>query len=95
MYLCIGVLSGALFGLTMMVSVSGSSPVKGLTTGFLGLLISTIGLDSMHAFKRYTLGTPLLLDGISFVPVMIGLFGVGEILYQIYNHNLSGKGAVF
>ena len=74
----------AVFGLTMMVSVSGATPVKGLLTGFVGLLFSTVGLDSLQAFKRYTLGSALLLDGISFVPVMIGLFGVGEILFQIY-----------
>ena len=74
----------ALFGLTMMVSVGGTTPLKGLLTGFIGLLISTVGMDSLQAFKRYTLGSASLLDGISFVPVMIGLFGVGEILYQIY-----------
>jgi putative tricarboxylic transport membrane protein len=74
----------AFFGLTMMVSVSGNSPIKGLLVGFLGLLVSTVGLDSIHAFKRYTMDSPLLLDGISFVPIMIGLFGVGEIMYQIY-----------
>ena len=74
----------AFFGLTMMVSVSGKSVIKGLLAGFLGLIVSTVGLDSLQAFKRYTLGTPMLLDGISFVPVMIGLFGVGEIMYQIY-----------
>jgi len=74
----------ALFGLTMMVSVSGSSPVKGLLVGFLGLLFSTVGLDSIQAYKRYTLNNPALLDGLNFVPMMIGLFGIGEILYQIY-----------
>ena len=74
----------AFFGLTMMVSVSGKSVVKGLLVGFIGLLISTVGFDTMIAFRRYTLGSPMLLDGISFVPVMIGLFGVGEILFQIY-----------
>ena len=74
----------ALFGLTMMVSVAGTSPLKGLLTGFVGLLVSTVGMDSLQAFKRYTLGSALLLDGVSFVPVMIGLFGVGEILFQIY-----------
>ena len=74
----------AFFGLSMMVSVSGSSPVKGLLVGFLGLLLSTIGLETIHAFKRYTFGQVGLLDGLNFVAVMIGLFGVGEILYQIY-----------
>jgi len=84
----------AIFGITMMVSVSGSEPVKGLIIGFLGLLVSTIGLDSMHAFKRYTMGTPELLDGLSFVPVMIGLFGVGEILFQIYTSTLKEEKVV-
>ena len=74
----------ALFGLTMMVSVSGSSPIKGLLVGFLGLLLSTVGLETIHAYKRYTFGQAGLLDGFNFVAVMIGLFGVGEILYQIY-----------
>lgn len=74
----------ALFGLTMMVSVSGTSPIKGLLVGFLGLLLSTVGLETIHAFKRYTFGQVGLLDGLNFVAVMIGLFGVGEILYQIY-----------
>jgi putative tricarboxylic transport membrane protein len=85
----------AFFGLTMMISVSGSSPVKGLLVGFLGLLLSTVGLDTIHAFKRYTLGSPQLLDGLSFVPVMIGLFGVGEILYQIYTTDHSFTQNVF
>jgi putative tricarboxylic transport membrane protein len=74
----------ALFGLTMMASVSGSSVIKGILIGFLGLLLSTVGLDSIRSFKRYTFGFTQLLDGISFVPVMIGLFGIGEILFQIY-----------
>lgn len=84
----------ALFGLTMMVSVSGSSPVKGLLVGFLGLLFSTVGLDSIQAYKRYTLNNPALLDGLNFVPMMIGLFGIGEILYQIYTSEDKESSAV-
>lgn len=81
----------AFFGLTMMVSVSGSSPVKGLLVGFLGLLFSTIGLETIHAFKRYTFGQVGLLDGLNFVAVMIGLFGIGEILHQIYTSEREEK----
>lgn len=81
----------ALFGLTMMVSVSGTSPLKGLLVGFLGLLLSTIGLETIHAYKRYTFGQAALLDGLNFVPMMIGLFGIGEILYQIYNYDKNEK----
>lgn len=74
----------ALFGLTMMVSVSGQSIVKGLLTGFLGLLLSTIGTDPMLGMPRFTFGIPELLDGVSFIAVMIGLFGLGEVFYQMY-----------
>lgn len=74
----------ALFGLTMMVSVSGQSVVKGLLTGFFGLLLSSIGTDPMLGMPRFTFGIPELLDGVSFIAVMIGLFGLGEVFYQMY-----------
>ncbi|ADK79230.1 tripartite tricarboxylate transporter permease [Sediminispirochaeta smaragdinae] len=72
-----------LFGLTMMISVSGNSLTKGALMGFAGLLVSTIGLDPILAAKRFTFGITDLLMGVSFIPVMIGMFGVGEVLYQI------------
>lgn len=74
----------AFFGLTMMVSVSSASPIKGMLLGFVGLLFSTIGLDPMNGTLRYTFKITNLLDGISFIPVMIGLFGLGEMTYQIF-----------
>jgi len=73
----------ALFGLSMMISVSGKSVVKGLIAGFLGLAITTIGLDPMYAVPRFSFGSPYLLAKISFLPIMIGLFGIGEILDQV------------
>lgn len=75
----------AIFGLTMMVSVSGQSIVKGLLTGFFGLLISTIGTDPMLGMPRFTFNIAELMDGISFISVMIGLFGLGEVLFQMWN----------
>lgn len=72
-----------LFGLTMMISVSGNSMLKGALMGMAGLLVSTIGLDPMVAAKRFTFGSMDLLMGVSFIPVMIGMFGIGEVLYQI------------
>lgn len=73
----------SLWGISMMASVSGGSVLKGLMLGVAGLLISTIGIDPMLATRRFTFNNPNLLDGVSFVPVMIGMFGLGEILYQI------------
>lgn len=73
----------AIWGITMMAAVSTGSVIKGLILGVLGLLISTVGLDPMLGFKRFTFGNPQLLDGISFVPVLIGMFGLSEVFYQI------------
>ncbi|MGL4790972.1 MAG: tripartite tricarboxylate transporter permease, partial [Anaerotignaceae bacterium] len=74
----------ALFGLTMMISVSQKSLIKGLITGFFGMLLATIGSDPMFGVQRFTLGIVDIMDGISFIPVMIGLFGLGEILSQMF-----------
>jgi putative tricarboxylic transport membrane protein len=73
----------ALFGLSMMVAVSGQSVTKGLMIGFFGLGLAMVGMDPMQGVKRYTFGNPILLDGFSFVPIMIGLFGIGESLKQL------------
>ena len=75
----------ALFGLSMMISVSQKSLLKGLLTGFLGVLLSTIGSDPMYATPRFTLGITEFMDGVSFIPVMIGLFGLGEVLAQMFD----------
>jgi len=73
----------ALFGISLMAGVSGRYVVKGLLAGMLGLAVSTVGLDPMTAFPRFTFGQSEFLDGVSFVPVMIGLFGLAEVLVQI------------
>ena len=73
----------ALFGLSMMVGVSGEYLIKGLFAGIFGFLLSTVGLDPMFSVPRYTFNNINLLSGIPFVVMMIGMFGVGEIMYQM------------
>lgn len=75
------------FGLSMMVAVSGGDVLKGLILGLAGILLSTIGLDPILGVKRFTFGNVNLLAGISFIPVMIGMFGIGEVMYQIFTRN--------
>jgi putative tricarboxylic transport membrane protein len=71
----------ALWGIAICGAMSGdSSPLKGWMAGWLGLLISFVGLDPIYGVPRYTFDAPVLFDGISFVPVLIGLFGLAEIL---------------
>ena len=55
-------------------------PIKGWIAGMLGMLLSFIGIEEIHAFPRFTFGNPNLLGGISFIPAMIGVFGIPQIL---------------
>ncbi len=73
----------ALFGISLMAGVSSGNVLKGMLAGMFGLALSTVGLDPMTAWPRYTLGVSELLDGVSFIPFMIGLFGLGEVLGQM------------
>lgn len=58
---------------------AGSLPLKGWIAGWLGILIALVGLDSIHAVPRFTFGSWALYDGVSYVAVLIGLFGLAEI----------------
>ena len=59
---------------------AGAMPLKGWIAGWLGILIALVGLDEIHAVPRFTFGSPMLYDGISYVAVLIGLLGLAEIL---------------
>ena len=58
---------------------------EGLILGLAGILLSCVGLDPILSIRRFTFGQTALLGGISFIPVMIGMFGIGEVFYQIYS----------
>ncbi|MDX9862840.1 MAG: tripartite tricarboxylate transporter permease [Rhodospirillales bacterium] len=72
----------ALFGMSMLAAISGESSVKNLIGGAFGLLIATVGIDFTTGVERFTFGRPELMDGIDFIPVMIGIFGISELLTQ-------------
>jgi putative tricarboxylic transport membrane protein len=69
---------------------SGKQPLKGWISGWIGLMVSFIGLDSIHGVPRYTFGVGILEDGISYIPVLIGLFGLAEILRVLPQRNPVG-----
>jgi putative tricarboxylic transport membrane protein len=81
----------AIFGLSMLASISGESAVKNLIGGAFGVLISTIGVDFTTAIERFTFGVPELVEGIHFIPVMIGIFGGSELLTQAASLDLVFK----
>jgi len=78
-YMLLGVL-----GILLVGSLSGESLAKGVLAGALGMLIGVVGLDPLTAEERFTFGMVDLWGGISFVAVMIGLFGVSEALAQLH-----------
>lgn len=71
-----------LFGLSMLATIGGGSPARNLIAGALGVLIATVGVDMLTGVERFTFGTAALYEGIGFVPVMIGIFGIAELLSQ-------------
>lgn len=73
----------ATFGLSVTITLSGRSPVKGVISGLLGLLIAMIGLDPIGGFQRFTFGLTEMSGGISFVPMLIGLFALSEGFHQV------------
>ncbi|OGL19471.1 MAG: transporter [Candidatus Rokubacteria bacterium RIFCSPLOWO2_12_FULL_71_22] len=68
------------FGLVVLAFLSSGSTLRALAMGAFGLLLGTIGLEPISGFARFTFGVPELFDGIGFIPVAMGLFGLGEIL---------------
>jgi len=70
----------ALFGIVIAGSLSGGDPLKGYIAGFLGLLVATIGQETNHAYPRFAFGDPNLAGGLGLLPVLVGVFGVSEVL---------------
>ena len=70
----------ACLGLTAAVVVSRGDTVKGVVSLLLGLTLATIGLDPVSGILRFTFGVQPLVGGLGFIPVLIGLFAVSEIL---------------
>lgn len=82
------------FGLTMMIEVSGGKIVKGLIAGLFGLALGTIGRDPLDGSDRFTFGIPELVEGIPFIAVIIGLFGITEVFNQMVERGHTHQAAV-
>lgn len=79
-----------LFGLTIIVSVSGESVLKGVIAGLIGLALMTVGLDPILGVPRFTFGQIELQAGVSLIPAMIGLFAIPQILEELEPHAREG-----
>jgi TctA family transporter len=70
----------ACLGLTCAVFLTNTDPVKGFLSLFIGLLLATVGIDPSAGFPRFTFGDVELMAGISFIPTLIGMFAISELL---------------
>ena len=91
------------FSLTIIAGVSGDNLVKGIAASALGLMFAVIGLDIIYGTNRFIFDNWNLMGGLSFIPVLIGLFALPEIIHfftqkvseQIKSAPMSGVGAGF
>lgn len=73
----------AFFGLGIIVTVSGKSLLKGLIAGVFGLMLPLVGFDPLSGAPRFTFGSRELLEGITLIPALIGLFGYSQVFQDI------------
>jgi len=69
-----------IMGITFIGTLAGSSLIKGLLAGGIGLMLAAIGVDPQTGALRYTLGALYLWDGLDITPVAVGLFAIPEIV---------------
>lgn len=77
------------FGIAIMIGISSKSMLKGILAGVIGLMLGTVGLYSATNDQRFTFGLLDLVDGLDFIAVIIGLFGIAELLDQLLTHRQS------
>ena len=72
-----------ILGMPPVVSLAGSSVVNALISLFIGLFIATVGTDSIYGIDRFSFGVPMLADGIEYLLIMVGAYGLGEIFVRM------------
>ena len=79
----------AVFGLTIIASLSSKNILKGLIGGALGLMLGTIGMDPQYGFARFTFGQMSLITGFPTVPTLIGLYSISQLLGMVAKKNAT------
>jgi len=71
------------FGLTTVVALAGTSLVNSFISLFIGLLVGTVGVDPIYGAYRFSFGSPILENGVSYVMVLVGMYGLGEVFNRL------------
>lgn len=81
----------ACIGLSCAVLVTRGSLIKGLVSLLIGLFMTTVGVDITLGFPRFTFGVTSFLTGFNFIPAMVGMFGISEVMRNVSSGDLSFK----
>lgn len=73
-----------MMGMLTLVIMVGANWRYGVISGLIGFGVATVGIDLVTGRQRYTFGSPELIGGIDFIPIAIGVFGIGELLYSFH-----------
>ena len=85
----------AMMGLMTLIVMIGSNWKLGVISALIGLALGTVGVDLETGQGRYTFGSAELIGGIYFIPIAIGLFGLGELFYAFYTGmHRAGEGTL-
>jgi putative tricarboxylic transport membrane protein len=76
-----------LMGLMLVGSLGGKSVIKGIFAAAMGLMLGVVGTDAITGLGRFTFGISDMRTGLSYVSVMIGVFGIGEALFQLLHRH--------
>jgi putative tricarboxylic transport membrane protein len=79
-----------LCGLILVSFLGAGSRLKAFMMGALGLLLGTIGTDPIDGMERFAFKIPYLMDGLGLIPVIMGLFGISEILSNLEEEEFRG-----
>ncbi|MEG9862222.1 MAG: tripartite tricarboxylate transporter permease [Parvularculales bacterium] len=82
-----------IFSLTIIAGVSGDDLARGIFAACAGLILATVGLDIIYGTDRFIFGEYELLAGVNFIPVLIGLFALPEII-NYYTKKADGRDKV-
>ena len=83
-----------LFALSMIAALAGTSMIKGLLSGCLGLIIALVGMAPIDGTKRFTFGINELSSGFDILPTLIGIFAIAEAYEQTRNYQWYSKSAL-
>lgn len=72
-----------MMGLMLVGSLGGNSMLKGILMAIMGLMFGVVGMDAITGLGRFTFGISDMRTGLSYISVMIGVFGIGEALFQL------------